>query len=153
MLILAFVLLAIGCFASGWHFNKHVRQRCRDTLERIGPAKREGAFTGTIFASPLYVLNLERRTDRREEMSNQVREHPHVVWIKAVDGKALMKGNPYFYPDCKMTPGQIGCFMSHALAWEALVRSDLDFGTVVEDDVLITYPFDFVRLNLALQAV
>ena len=147
--LVIFLLLAICCFASGWHFRKNNTRTCAQK----GLASQEGNVQKdlTIFTAPLYVLNVERRTDRRDEMTRQVSEHPHVVWIKSVDGKRLI--NEQLYPDCKMSPGQIACFMSHALAWESLMKSPSRFGVVVEDDVLITFPFDFVRLNLVLQAV
>lgn len=96
----------------------------------------------------VYVINLERRTERREYMRSVcdlLGLDCH--FISAVDGKLIdkhylitnrinvMKG--YLDPFHKrpMTYGEIGCFMSHYNIWLDVVKAGRRWSLVFEDDV------------------
>ena len=93
----------------------------------------------------IYVINLERSIDRRENVLSQfdaigIRSE----FFTAIDGKAhdheLFKN---FDEELRiktkgksLTRGQLGCFASHYLAWERCVQ-DRKPVIILEDDVLI----------------
>lgn len=49
----------------------------------------------------------------------------------------------------RLSPGEIGCFLSHRLAWQAIAEGNPEGGLVVEDDIEI----DMERLPAALELV
>lgn len=70
---------------------------------------------------------------------------PGEIW-EAVDGKALSDADataplsgpgfePYYPFD--LNRGEIGCFLSHRQIWAEIVRRELAFGLIIEDDVKI----------------
>jgi len=94
-----------------------------------------------------FIIHLERAVSRK----------PQVDWLKsnlpiaaeilpAVDGAKLTaaeKKSVYqrhihrpHYPFA-LRDAEIGCFLSHRLAWQKIVNYDLDFGFVIEDDINI----------------
>ena len=106
-----------------------------------------------------FVITLDRAVDRR----------PHARWIEsnvplpcltlsAVDGKAMASDavagiyqrqiyDPR-YPH-SLCRGEIGCFLSHRKAWQAIVDQKLDAALILEDDVT----FDADRLREAIDFV
>jgi len=42
---------------------------------------------------------------------------------------------------CRLTPGEIGCFLSHHLAWQTLLSSGQTWATILEDDAVISPMF------------
>lgn len=95
-----------------------------------------------------YLINLNRRPDRRERMENMFKllgldvEH----W-SAVDGKQLNASylqqigvhqmDSYKDPWSKrdMTYGEIGCFLSHYFVWDDIVKNGYEEVIVFEDDI------------------
>ncbi|CAL4124140.1 unnamed protein product, partial [Meganyctiphanes norvegica] len=106
------------------------------------PAKDKMGF------SHQYLINLNRRPDRRERMEKSFKllgldvEH----W-SAVDGKLLndsyLQGLGVFQMDAykdpwskrDMTYGEIGCFLSHYYVWEDIVKNGYKEVIVFEDDI------------------
>lgn len=108
-----------------------------------------------------FVITLERAVDRR----------PHARWIasnvplpcvalSAVDGTAMTAEevagiykrqihNPR-YPHA-LRRGEIGCFLSHRKAWQAMIDQKLDAALILEDDV--TFDPDCLReaINFVLE--
>ena len=87
------------------------------------------------------VINLERRPDRRQQMTDRFREADvtNYEFYRAVDGKAssvteeifeLFDGN-----DFGNRKGVIGCALTHLNLWKQLINDkDHDFYLVMEDD-------------------
>ncbi|SDX92703.1 Glycosyltransferase involved in LPS biosynthesis, GR25 family [Albimonas donghaensis] len=97
---------------------------------------------------PIFVINLERHTARREFMRLQLDALGlSPIWIKGVDGKreADMKAaaNAFYAP---LSPGEVGCFESHRTVWKRIVEMDVPGAYVLEDDVVVSQ--DYGRLDL-----
>lgn len=96
----------------------------------------------------IFMINLERRTDRYEKMNVSLRELG-IKWrhFLAVDGKNFTKKkvdemgvaamSDFKDPFLKrpITFGEIGCFMSHWNIWKEIVDRNLEMVLVLEDDV------------------
>lgn len=92
-----------------------------------------------------FIIHLARAEKRRPQVEKLRRDLPvpaHV--IDAVDGNALSAAEieqvyqrHLFKPryPFALRPGEIGCFLSHRRAWQAIVDRGLDAGLIVEDDV------------------
>jgi glycosyl transferase family 25 len=90
------------------------------------------------------VISLERSTDRRERVQRELKNFSlEWAFLNAVDGFAL-KALPKSYDQAKvrrlqgyeLTPGEIGCYLSHMKAWEQCVEQDKTM-LVLEDDFVI----------------
>jgi glycosyl transferase family 25 len=95
---------------------------------------------------PIWVINLDRSIDRMASVrANLV---PHGVAferIQAVDAAQLsddgisqiydteVNQKKYFSP---LKKGEIACFLSHRLAWQALLDSAYECAVIIEDDVV-----------------
>ena len=99
--------------------------------------KNKSAFKLQGFG-PVYYLNLDDQTDRREFMENQFKywEVTDYERISAYDGREddlsdILKGT---YPE-NMTSGEIGCTTSHLKALKHyLETSDSPYAIIMEDD-------------------
>lgn len=102
----------------------------------------------------IYYINLDRRTDRNAHMTQLLKNYNLdgiTERITAVDGSKLdmdkiphdiitqdgiedakNKKQRVFVP---MTPGAIGCAMSHRNIWQIIAKSDLKSALILEDDV------------------
>jgi len=95
-------------------------------------------------AIQVLVISLERSTDRRERVQHELK-NSSLQWgfLIAVDGSAL-KVLPESYDQSKvkrlqgyeLTPGEIGCYLSHMKAWEKCVEQN-KITMVLEDDFVI----------------
>jgi len=81
---------------------------------------------------PVYVINLEHRTDRRDYMINQLEKYgvKNYKKLPAYNGHNI-KG------EYEMSKGEIGCSMSHLLAIKDWYESEYesDYLIVMEDDL------------------
>ena len=103
----------------------------------------------------LFVVNLERSTDRRNEMVRQLNSLGlHYEFLRAIDGRAGEHTAFSNYSDdfClrawrrPLTPGEVGCFASHYLLWKRCVDQNEPI-VVLEDDVIIGEKFgDALRI-------
>ncbi|XP_067846831.1 procollagen galactosyltransferase 2-like [Heptranchias perlo] len=95
----------------------------------------------------IFMINLKRRTDRRERMLRTLYEQDiEVKVVDAVDGKALntshlkalniemLPGYHDPYSGRILTRGEIGCFLSHYYIWKEVVDQGLEKVLVLEDD-------------------
>lgn len=91
------------------------------------------------------VISLQRSTDRREAVKKQL-EHFSFPWkfIDAVDGRLLSRMPPSYkaikvklLQGYELTPGEIGCFLSHIQAWKLCVEHNRTT-LVFEDDFRLT---------------
>lgn len=113
-----------------------------------------------MFDKILYI-NLEHRTDRKDNVIKELDKINHLdkaVRIDAVNGRQLNlktlsrdliteqgindalndKQKVYTY----LTPGAIGCALSHKKAYEYIINNDLNSALIVEDDITIDKDFN-----------
>jgi GR25 family glycosyltransferase involved in LPS biosynthesis len=98
-------------------------------------------------AGRAFVLHLTRATARRDNARAVLAGcgMDGEIW-PAVDGGTLSStdlaacvGAQLFAPAYPfgLSAGEIGCFLSHRQIWAEIVRRDLDFGLILEDDAAI----------------
>jgi glycosyl transferase family 25 len=77
----------------------------------------------------IYCINLDRRKDRWDTVKTQFQKHNiEVLRFNAIDGKNL-NPNPY------LSPGALGCLMSHLSILKDAYENDFDKILITEDDV------------------
>ncbi|UUP16292.1 glycosyltransferase family 25 protein [Nitratireductor thuwali] len=80
----------------------------------------------------IYYINLDRSPDRRQFMNDQFHAFGlPAERIPAVDGEHIDLGS---HPESGLSPGEIGCFLSHRAAWKKLVESSDPNAIIFEDD-------------------
>lgn len=102
----------------------------------------------TLGLDEIYVINLERRPERRLRMERSLQELGIAAkFVSAVDGRKLddavllqmgiTQMTEYADPYKKrpMTMGEIGCFMSHFNIWTEVSQYGLAAVLVLEDDI------------------
>lgn len=96
----------------------------------------------------IFMINLERRSERRIKMERSFKEIGLTVEsVPAVDGQTLtdesleelgvrfLPGYADPYHNRPMTKGEIGCFLSHFWIWEKMRMENLNEILVLEDDI------------------
>lgn len=106
---------------------------------------------------PIFIINLETSTDRRAVMEQAMNtlNLPH-EFIAAVDGRdfdpdALPAYNGRRRRLCygrDLTPGEIGCILSHRSIYEKMVAENIPCAVILEDDALFTPEFPAVLRRL-----
>lgn len=110
---------------------------------------------------PIFIINLESSADRRAVMAQALDtlKLPH-EFFTAVDGRGFDPDNLPAYNGRKrrlfygrdLTPGEIGCILSHRAIYEKMVREDIPRAVVLEDDALLAPEFaDVLRRLSALE--
>lgn len=94
---------------------------------------------------PCLVINLERRPDRRERFLRLNGGKAEFRFLPAVEGTALdpgkLKAGGLLAPDAlAITPGGVGCALSHRRAWQECVESGRSL-IVLEDDAVLAPGF------------
>ena len=90
-----------------------------------------------------FVVNLLRRTDRKEAMELEFEKasisEGEYEFFEAVDGKELALTDEintlFLGNDFGSRKGVIGCALSHYKLWKQLVASDSEYYTIFEDDI------------------
>ena len=103
------------------------------------------------------VVHLTRHRERRRRLSAALDRHgfSRVTWLSAVDGRTLDPAPPWQVSDLPpttpwsewldpyarraMTLGEVGCALSHVLAWRRIAESGYP-GLVIEDDAAPVEP-------------
>lgn len=93
---------------------------------------------------PIFLINLARSKERLTNSTAQFNKQGlSYTRIDAVDGSTLtqpeidahyspeLNKKNYHYP---LSKGQIGCYLSHRKAWQAIVDQRLDYAIIFEDD-------------------
>ena len=100
-----------------------------------------------ISSIPIYVISLERAKERKEYISNLLKDS-NFIYFKAVDGLALTPEETEFknkyMDDSNLSKGGAGCTLSHMLLWNKLVNEPYDHFVVFEDDIVPNYPIDLI---------
>jgi len=92
----------------------------------------------------VYLVSLERDSDRRENLKERFPiSYPTMNHIVAVNGNALSAKEYFNYVyhtpqlyNRVMTPGELGCTLSHIKALETFLESGQTRALILEDDVL-----------------
>lgn len=82
---------------------------------------------------PIFVINLERRVDRRERCIQRLKFLPDLQFIDAIDGRDIENSNQVI--SSPLGAGEVACFLSHGKALDAIVKSRSPLALVIEDDV------------------
>lgn len=97
----------------------------------------------------LYIINLERRLDRKSRMINILSEQniSNYEFIVAVDGSKLIPNEKiyqlFYGNDFNYRYGVVGCALSHYNLWKRLLDdTDNDYYIILEDDVNLCNDFN-----------
>ena len=100
--------------------------------------------------SPIVIINLKRDTERWVTCYNNITskgvDKKYISRFNAIDGKSLEKEKnipiSVSYLSQKFaTPGMIGCFLSHYICWKNIIKDELPWRVILEDDISITNNF------------
>ena len=88
---------------------------------------------------PIKVINLKRRTDRRENMKRELK-NTRYDFKDAVDGRLIHSDDPrllsFIGNDFNSNPGVIGCAISHIELWQELMTdTSTEYYIIMEDDI------------------
>lgn len=92
----------------------------------------------------IYLISLPNSLERREILKQRFpRHYDKFIMINAVEGKKLSCEEYFNLIKCLysktfllMTPGEVGCALSHMKAYEHLIRSGDECALILEDDVI-----------------
>lgn len=97
----------------------------------------------------IIVLNLERSVERRNIMLNRLEGFPfQAEFLSAIDGKMLNYDSLPSGTDKRLSPGEIGTYLSHVKAWQTVVEQNLECAVILEDDVLLEPSFPCIVSEL-----
>lgn len=91
---------------------------------------------------PIFVISLQRETERREAMRQELSGFDF-EFFDAQDGDAIDWRHYRHRLDAEwfrimrgreLSPGEIGCFLSHYGVWERIVEAEIPLAIVLEDD-------------------
>jgi glycosyl transferase family 25 len=84
---------------------------------------------------PAFLINLDRSQDRLRYMQAQAdRIGLQVERFPAIDGSAVPDHLRSQFAGSRLTRGQVGCYASHLCLHERVVRDDLSYALILEDD-------------------
>ena len=110
-------------------------------------------FSRDVFFNNCHVINLPRREDRWMAISKDLRAKNFTVKrFEAVDGQLVLPKissllsksaketlkRGFRYEHHEVSPGSVGCSLSHMSLWRLLVESGEPHMTIMEDDALCT---------------
>jgi len=110
----------------------------------------------------IFLLNLERALQRREIMLQRLAVLGlEAELLSAVDGRMLDAADLPPGTEPGLSPGEIGCYLSHVNFWKTIIQREMPYAIIIEDDVIISpglmpvveeiialrMPFDAVRLS------
>lgn len=92
-----------------------------------------------IKETPIFIISLERATDRREKIVETLKDEQKYKIINAVDGKNMSPEDIALkdkYIKTDLNPGQIGCFLSHLKLWHYIIDNNIPDAVILEDDIV-----------------
>jgi glycosyl transferase family 25 len=105
-----------------------------------------------------FVINMDRDQDRRDTMRARLDAiGVPFEFFPAVDGRELSIADCPHYDSAKrrryfgrdMTPGEVGCLLSHRGIYERMICDNLTYALILEDDVMFEADFpDVLRAVL-----
>jgi GR25 family glycosyltransferase involved in LPS biosynthesis len=107
------------------------------------------------FFEKIFVINLKRRPDRRDEVERLMAKHSvSFEFVDAVDGAEKFKDESLadYYganfiderktQNWQASPGQIGCWLSHVNIWKRMVAENIQSALILEDDICFVDDFN-----------
>ena len=98
-----------------------------------------------------YLINLDGSSERLASATAQLQQHGIAFErISAVDGRKIPtteleqlydKKRAIAYMGRDLSPGEIGCYLSHIKAIQAFLASNADIGVILEDDCRILHTY------------
>lgn len=104
----------------------------------------------------IFIVNLKSATEKRKHMTAQLERLgvQNYEFVEAVYGKDLspefISENVYDYPACALTPGEVGCALSHIGIYNRMIAEEMPYAMVLEDDVIL--PDDFLEMLAEMKA-
>jgi len=104
-----------------------------------------------------FVINLKSKPERWERMKLILGEYSDLtpIRIDAVQGSDIFPSNNYlpFSNEMirSMTPGEMGCLLSHRKAWDLVSKAETEFSLVLEDDAVLSKRLKFFLKNFGLK--
>ena len=90
----------------------------------------------------VYIINLNQDKDRRVYVEKELKRVgiDNYSFISAIDGSMLPQNDLDYYNSSnkfwpKMSPGQVGCSMSHVKLYKDFLNTKYDYALVLEDDI------------------
>jgi glycosyl transferase family 25 len=89
---------------------------------------------------PIYVISLEKSTDRREYINNLLKD-VQFLYLNGIDGSDIKEEDLYLkdkYVDIHYTysKGELGCLLSHIKLLKQISESENDISLIFEDDII-----------------
>ena len=108
--------------------------------------KQNENFNNNFKINKTYVINLDSRKDRLQSIDKDLKKiNLEYERFSACDGKKIeiysKDIDKYFDKNNKLTPGQIGCALSHIKIWEKAIKDNNKYTLVLEDDAIIPSNF------------
>jgi len=88
---------------------------------------------------PVYVISLESARERRSLMKAHL-DDLKIVYelIDAVEGTKLDRSyRERVNPNKNMSPGQVGCYLSHLHVYEHIIANQVSVALILEDDTVL----------------
>lgn len=99
---------------------------------------------------PCFVINLAQAVERRKEIDRQLQEQGiQAEFIEAVDGRRLSEEALHTRVNYakmqevgwKLSPGEIGCALSHIKVLQTMIERNIPYAVVLEDDMTLAKDF------------
>ncbi len=106
------------------------------------------------------IIHMPGSSNRAANVEHLLFSLPKAEVIEAVNGRAVaadlaeilhpgdLHGPKYPFP---LSPGEVGCFLSHRRCWQHIVDADWDYALIVEDDLALDPPLWQDALTLIAQ--
>jgi glycosyl transferase family 25 len=109
-------------------------------------------FSQPMTQIPVFVISLKTSTERRNIITKRLKElNIKFEFFNATDGRDLpQKEILEIQNECKdlmrvrgfpMQAGEIGCSLSHKAVYEKIIKENIDYACILEDDAILTPEF------------
>ncbi len=105
----------------------------------------------------IYAINLASQTEKKNYIINECKKlNLDIDIFDGVYGAELseeyLKSNVLDYPNCYLTRGEIGCALSHIKIYEDIIKNNLPYAMILEDDAVLSsqlpnFIADFEKFN------
>jgi len=102
----------------------------------------------------IFVISLIESTDRQNYIKNQLNNlNISYEIFNAVDGRKLSqndkdelynKDKAIKYTGNELTPGEIGCSLSHKAVYKKMIEEDIERAVILEDDIILRPDFNTI---------
>ena len=160
IILIVFILVFITCYVYFHFYSKKIEQY------------DDGSTDIQIGDFNVYVLNLDRAKDRLESFIETYMQsdlkYKQFTRVSAVDGKKLVLKDHVSERALKeiedankqgfrvrhysLTAGAVGCALTHMKTYELVASSEMPYGLIFEDDVLIDQNI-FEKMNAVLRTI